>query len=134
MNTNLLLADLILLLHALVVVFILGGWLLILIGGLRHWHWVRNLWFRLTHLAAIGFVIVQSWLGQLCPLTILENQLRVEAGATPYAESFIQYWLSHLLYYNAPDWVFVTLYTLFGLLVAASWWRFPPEPQRKVRR
>jgi hypothetical protein len=44
---------------------------------------------------------------------------------------FIEHWLSRLLYWRAPPWVFTTAYTLFGLAVAAAWWRYPPEIRRR---
>jgi hypothetical protein len=32
-----------------------------------------------------------------------------------------------VLFYNAPSWVFTLIYSLFGALVAATWWRWPPR-------
>ncbi len=65
-----LLADTILVVHFLFVVFVVFGLILILIGLLAQWSWVHNRIFRITHLAAIGIVVLQAWIGQLCPLTI----------------------------------------------------------------
>lgn len=127
------LADLVLLLHTLFVAFVVTGLLLILLGGLRRWAWVRRRWFRLTHLGAIVVVVVQSWLGLICPLTTLEMWLRQQAGQHYYEGGFIQHWLQTLIYYNAPGWVFAVIYTLFGLLVVASWRWFPPE-KNELRR
>ena len=114
-------ADAILLAHALFVAFIVLGLLLIFLGGLSDWSWVRNFWFRLAHLAGVAVVVAQSWLGAACPLTTWEMQFRAQAGAATYTGSFIAHWLEFLLYYRAPDWVFAALYTAFGLLVVASW-------------
>lgn len=122
-----LLADGVLVLHFGVVVFIVGGLVMVLAGNLLRWRWVNRRGFRLAHLAAIGFVIAQSWLGQLCPLTTLESWLRVQAGATAYEKSFIEYWLQKLIYYEAPFWLFAAVYSVFGLLVLLAWWRFPPQ-------
>mgnify|MGYP003383533760 FL=1 len=61
-----------------------------------------------------------------CPLTTLEWWLRARAGVAPYESSFIAYWLQTLLFYEAPGWVFALASTVFGVLVAAAWWRFPP--------
>ena len=60
----LLAADAILLLHVLFVVFVVVGLLLVLAGKVLSWSWVRNPWFRLMHLAAIG-VVVLHWLEQI---------------------------------------------------------------------
>lgn len=125
------LADLVLILHLAVVLFVVGGLVAIVAGNLRKHRWplVNRLGFRLAHLAAIGVVAAQAWLGQTCPLTLLEDWLRRQAGQRGYGEQgFIADWLHRLLFYSAPDWVFALLYSGFGLLVLAAWWYFPPRP------
>jgi hypothetical protein len=120
-------ADLVLLLHVLLVAFVVFGLLLILTGKVRVWVWVRNPWFRVMHLLAIGVVVVQSWFGALCPLTEFEMALRSQAGDTVYAGTFISHWLETILYYQAPAWVFVVCYTAFGLVVIGSWFWVKPR-------
>jgi len=115
------LADTILVVHFLFVLFVVAGFVLIVIGLLAHWSWIHNRSFRLAHLTAIGIVVLQAWFGQLCPLTIWESELRRRAGDSGYAESFIQHWLHELLFYQAEPWVFTTIYTVFGALVLAVW-------------
>lgn len=127
----LLLADAILILHVLFVCFVVFGLFAVYLGYFLNWCWVRNLKFRLLHLLAIGIVVLQSWFGVICPLTIWEMALRKEAGAGTYAGSFIQHWLHQLLFYTAPEWVFIVLYSTFGLLVLASW--FLVRPKRHLR-
>lgn len=120
-------ADAVLFLHLCVVVFVVLGLVLIVFGNLRGWRFASAWWFRLAHLATIGVVVAQSWLGMVCPLTTLELWLRRQAGEATYAGGFIEHWLSRLLYFDAPPWVFVVAYTVFGLCVAAAWWRWPPR-------
>ncbi len=60
--------------------FVVVGQILILVGWLQNWNWARSFWLRFLHLVTIVIVVVQSWLGQLCPLTIWEQQLRAVAG------------------------------------------------------
>ena len=117
----LLAADAVLLLHVLFVAFVVAGLLLILAGRLLSWDWVRNWWFRVIHLGAIGIVVLQAWLGVICPLTRLEMYLRDKAGDTTYAGSFVSHWLEAILYYRAPAWVFAVAYTLFAIVVVMSW-------------
>jgi hypothetical protein len=124
--SRLLLADIVLTLHAAVVLFIVGGLVLIFIGNRAGWRWINGWWFRLAHLAAIGIVVAQSWLGQACPLTTLELWLRGPTAGGGHASGFIAYWLGRLLYYQLPAWVFVLAYSLFGALVVLAWWRYPP--------
>jgi len=116
-----LLADAILLIHFAFVVFVVAGFLLILIGLLARWSWVYNRVFRLTHLSAIGIVVLQAWFGQLCPLTVWENEFRQQAGESGYAETFVEHWLHKLLFYQAEPWVFTIIYTVFGVLVVLAW-------------
>ncbi len=122
-----LLADSVLVIHFSIAAFIVIGLPLIIIGGFRNWRWVRNPWFRYAHLIGIGLVVAQTWLGLICPLTHLENYLRVQAGQATYPGSFIAYWLGEILYYDLPIWVFVVLYSLFGLLVAVCWFKVKPR-------
>lgn len=123
----LLAADLMLGLHVLIVVFVICGLLLTLLGGVLSWRWVRNFWFRLAHLVAIGIVVLQSWLGQACPLTVWEMALRERAGVATYPGSFIAHWLGEWLYVTAPEWVFALVYTLFGAVVVATWFWVRPR-------
>jgi len=121
-------ADTLLFTHVLFVIFVVFGLLLILLGRAFSWNWVRNPWFRCVHLAGIAIVVLQSWLGKICPLTTWEMELRAKAGDAVYAGSFIAHWLEKLLYYQAPAWVFVVSYTTFGLLVVLSWFWVRPRP------
>lgn len=125
-------ADAVLALHAGVVLFVVGGLCLILFGGARRWMWVRNFWLRVLHLAAIAYVALQSWLDIVCPLTTLEQWLRGRAGQAAYEGDFIAHWLGKLLFYHAEPWVFVAVYSVFALLVAASW--LFVRPARKTNR
>ena len=129
----LLAADAVLLLHVLFVAFVIVGLVLILAGKACRWAWVRNPWFRLTHLLAIGAVVVQSWFGAICPLTTLEMTLRARAGDTVYPGSFVAHWLEAILYYRAPAWVFAVCYTLFGAVVVGSWFWVSPRRFSRTR-
>lgn len=127
-------ADALLFTHILFVAFVTKGLLLILVGRVLSWSWVRNPWFRIAHLIGIMVVVLQSWLGLICPLTIWEMELRSRAGDIVYAGSFISHWLVELLYFDAPDWVFIVCYTLFGLLVLLSWFWVRPFPFAKIKK
>lgn len=120
------LADAVLICHVAFVAFVVLGLILILLGGCLDWSWVRNRRFRFCHLAAIGIVVIQAWLGIICPLTTLEMHLREKAGDTTYQGTFIAHWLQRILFFDAPLWVFTVCYTLFALAVIASWWRVRP--------
>lgn len=120
-------ADAILFTHFLFVAFVVFGLVSIYVGNWLSWAWVQNFRFRLLHLLAIAVVVLQSWVGAICPLTTLEMRLRELAGHEMYEGSFIEYWLQAILYYEAPEWVFIVGYTAVGGLVVASWFVIPPK-------
>ena len=117
------LADLILVVHFCFVLFVVCGLLLIWLGVVRGWRWVRNFWFRSAHLAAILFVAGESVAGMVCPLTVWEDALRGRG----HESSFIQRWVGRLLYYDFPEWVFIAAYLLFALAVVITFIRIKPE-------
>jgi polyferredoxin len=121
------LADTILVIHALFVLFVVGGAFYVWLGAALRWGGVRHRRFRQLHLAAIVFVAAQTALGYACPLTVWEDRLR---GATGEPE-FIARWLQRAIYYDLPGWVFLLAYIGFALAIALTWWRVPPHPPRQ---
>ena len=83
-----LLADLVVVVHALFVVFVLVGAFLAL-----RWRWI--VWIHIP--AAIWGVLIE-YAGWICPLTPLENYLRRQAGEAEYTGDFIQHYLLGALY------------------------------------
>ena len=120
-------ADVIGVFHAAIVLFVVGGQALILAGWWRKWAWTCNVWFRRTHLGLILIIMNIAALGEWCPLTMWESDLRQLAGQRGYAQGMIATWLERLLYYQAPMWIFITAYALFTLLVIWSYWQSPPR-------
>jgi uncharacterized protein DUF2784 len=116
------LADVIVIVHLLIVLFILLGVPLIYLGAALHWTWVRRRPWRLLHLGAILFVAVESLLGMTCPLTLWEDTLRGQATAA----GFIERWIDRIIFYDAPAWVFTTAYVAFAALVLVTWILVPP--------
>ena len=82
------LADALVLLHLLFVVFVMtGGFLLV--------RWPRLLWLHLPAAAWGAFI---EFSGGICPLTPLENDLRVLGGGSAYSGDFVERYLLPLLY------------------------------------
>lgn len=121
------LADAILVLHVGIVAFVVLGALAIPIGAWRSWRWVRDLRWRLAHVLLMAFIALQAWLGALCPLTVWEQALRRRAGEAAYAESFVEHWLSRLIFFDAPWWTFVAAYSAFAVYVLLLWRVVPPR-------
>ncbi|HIJ78792.1 MAG: DUF2784 domain-containing protein [Desulfobulbaceae bacterium] len=125
------LADLVLVVHVTFVLFVVGGFLAVVLGGCFHWQWVKNFRFRLAHVVAILVVVLQSWLGHFCPLTTWEMQLRIKEGGPTYHDTFIAHWLHELFFFEASPWVFTVCYTLFGGAVLVGWFLVPPRRSRR---
>ncbi|WP_077003194.1 DUF2784 domain-containing protein [Variovorax sp. KK3] len=120
------LADVVLLLHGLFIVFVV-------VGGLLVWRWPL---VAVLHLPAVAWAAWISWSGGICPLTPLENMLRRSAGQSGYEGGFVQHYLLPAIYPEAltRDWqmgvgVFVLLLNLaaYGLL----WRRGIRRPARR---
>jgi len=126
-----LLADAVLALHVAFIVFVVGGLVVVVVGNLRGWRWVNGWWFRATHLAAIGFVVAESFLDMPCPFTTLEAWLRPREAAQAYSQGFIAHWLERLCAYETPPWVFSITDAGIGLLTLLAWWYFPPRRRRE---
>jgi hypothetical protein len=122
------LADAIVVVHLLIVLFVLTGVPLVYFGAARHWAWVRRLSWRLLHLMAIAVIASESLVGIDCPLTVWEDRLRGEQFST----GFIERWIDHILFYDAPTWVFTLAYVAFAVLVVITWITVPPT--RNLRK
>jgi len=81
-------ADAVLLIHLAFIVFVvLGGWLVL-----------RNARFIWIHLPAAAWGAFIELSGRVCPLTPLENQLRIASGSAGYAGGFIERYLIPVVY------------------------------------
>ena len=118
-----LIADLVLALHFAIALFITLGLLLIPLGFVYSWSWIRNRRFRQIHAGLMLFVAIEAVFAITCPLTALEAQLR----QTTAPESFWTYQLNQLLYWNLPPSFFLGLYLLCSIWVIYLWWRIPPR-------
>lgn len=81
-------ASLVLLLHLAFVLFVVGGAVLVA-------RWPRLAWL---HLPAAAWGCFVELTGRGCPLTALENTLRLRAGLDGYAGGFIEHYILALLY------------------------------------
>jgi hypothetical protein len=120
------LADVIAVIHLGYVIYVILGFILIVVGIICRWKWIRNLPFRITHLLAIVGVACEALLGLNCPLTVLEFKLRYACNLSEEKVSFIGTIIDSLLYYNAPGWLFTIIYAAFALLVIITFIIAPP--------
>jgi hypothetical protein len=128
------LADVIATVHAAWVFVVVFGLLFTLLGGWLGWRWAGNRWWRSIHLAMILLVVLRASLGllderwQSCPLTWWENDLRDLAGQVDYEGSPVGKFMHDLIHpgtQNVPNWVWLPVYAVFGLVVVGSFWLAP---------
>ena len=81
-------ADGVLLLHLAFILFALLGAVLAM-----RWRWIP-----LIHLPAAAWGFFVELTGRACPLTYLENYLRIKAGQSGYTESFIEHYILDIIY------------------------------------
>ena len=99
-----LLADLVLVVHAAFVAFVM-------LGGLAVLRWPRLAWL---HLPVVLWGAGIEFFGGICPLTPLENRWRQLAGDQGYAGGFVDHYIMTLLY---PDGLTRSVQVALGLLV-----------------
>jgi hypothetical protein len=126
------LADLLVGIHIAYVAYVVIGQLLLWFGWARGWRWVRNPWFRWTHLAAIAFVALEEFVGMTCPLTDWERALRELAGQPFSGQTFLARLMHDVLFYQGPAWVFTAIHLVMAGLVLATFVLFPPRRFRRV--
>ncbi|THB62909.1 MAG: DUF2784 domain-containing protein [Desulfovibrio sp.] len=115
------LADVVLLLHVSFAAYIVLGFAVIWLGKLFRWGFVTNRWFRGTHLAAMGIVVMESLAGWFCPLTTWEYDLRLLAGqGRTYEKSFMSHWAERIFYHDVSESTFTVIYVVFFLLLVAT--------------
>ena len=124
------LADIIVVVHALIALFIISGFVLIPLGVWFEWRFVRRRWLRLIHLFGILFVALETLLGVACPLTLWEEWLRRDGSPN---DGFIVRWVRWALYYDVPLWVFGTIYVV-GAAAAILLWRWVAPQSKRVNR
>ena len=110
-------ADFVVLLHLAFILFVV-------LGGLVVFRWPRFMWLHIPAAAWGAFIELT---GRVCPLTPLENRLRIAAGETGYSGGFIEEYLIPVVYPGGlTRWVQISLgvgvvvinLVFYGLLVA----------------
>ena len=97
-------ADLVIVVHFLFIIFVLCGGLLFLVD--RRW--------ALIHLPAVLWGAIIELKGWICPLTPLENWCLLKADSEIYQGNFIEHYLVLIIY---PPILTPKIQTFFGLSV-----------------
>ena len=97
-------ADLVVLIHLAFICFVIAGALLV-----YRWRWL--VWL---HIPAVVWAVLLEFNGWLCPLTPLENRLRLLAGEQGYTGGFIEHYLVPVIY---PQFLSRDIQLLLGIIV-----------------
>ena len=128
------LANLLAVVHIAYFLFIVLGTLAILVGPRFGWTWIRNLPFRLLHLAAVYVVLVEEVFGIACPLSVMQWDLRSASGGPVEATEGLGGILDGLLFRTIPGWALDVLYWSTGLGLLLLLYLVPPIWRRTSRR
>ena len=118
-----LLAETVLAVHVAIIGFNLFGLIAIPIGAWRGWRFVRAPLWRTLHLASFCVIALQATAGRACFLTDWEDAL---SGA-PSAQPLIMRWVSRVIFWQLPMWVFNALYLALFAYVLALFFLVPPR-------
>ena len=108
------LANLVVVIHIGYFLFAVCGIIGILVGS----KWIRNIWIRLLHMAAVWIVVLEDIFHFECPLNTAEWNLRSSASAdTASGATGV---LNFLLRHTIPGSVLHAFYWAAGVFVVAS--------------
>ena len=119
-------------LHLCVVLFMLLGFLGVCLGWPLGWSWIKNPWFRWSHLGIMLYIVLSALNNALCFLTHWEAALRARAGQADSSEgSFIGRLLHDAIYIDVPLIWLQRSYYLIGVLFVLQWIFVRPRPFRR---
>ncbi len=120
------LADAVLVLHGLFVAWVAAG-------GLAVLRWPSLAW---AHLPALAWGLWIEASGAVCPLTPLEQRLRVAAGEAGYRGGFIEHYMTAVLYPDGltrgTQWLLAAALLVFNAGVYATWLRRRRARARRI--
>ena len=116
-------SEIVLLFHFCIFLFIITSFIFIPLGYHKKWKWVKNKYYRLIHLVLMGIIFIETILGFMCPLTILENFLRNDIKINNKITQIIH----QIMYWDLPTYQFIILYLLSLLYLIFLWFFFKPD-------
>ncbi len=117
-------ADIVVIIHFAFIVFVVTG-------GLWVFFWEKAV---LLHLPAVMWGVFIEFTGGICPLTPLENHLRMAGGAQGFSGGFIEKYITSLIY---PDGLTQTIQVALGsavIIINCLIYGFFLYKKRKARR
>ena len=120
---NILFSEIVLLFHFCIFLFMVLSFFLIPLGYYHKWEWVKNRYYRLIHIILMGIIFIETILGFMCPLTILEKFLRNDIEINNKITQIIH----QVMYWDLPTYQFIILYLLSLLYLIFLWFFFKPD-------
>jgi len=120
---NHIIADTILLIHFLIIIFIVSLFLLIPISYKLNWEFLKKKQIRVVHVLLISIVTIETIVGVHCPLTILENKFRGIFVNTSFISSIVK----EIIFWELPSIYFLIAYILCFFWTIFLWWKYPPK-------
>jgi hypothetical protein len=123
------LADAAIAIHVLFILFVV-------FGGLTVFRWPRMAWVHVPTFLWGGGIAILGW---ICPLTYLENYLRMKGAGEGYETSFVEHYLLPMIYPELifpggfPRWGFVALGIAVLAVNGAIYWCVWKRPRRRDR-
>jgi hypothetical protein len=121
------LANLVVVVHLAYFVFVVGGFVSIVVGAKRGWKWIYNPWLRLAHLLSVYIVLAEDVFRVNCPLNAVESSLRSPAANGTEASSGVGYVLDFLLHHSIPSWFLDGMYWVLAVVLLALWFLVRPR-------
>jgi hypothetical protein len=125
------LANVVTIVHIAYFVFVVGGFVSIVVGPARRWGWIFNPWFRTIHLLSVFVVLAENVTGWNCPLNVLEGSLRSPTTENAEASSGFGYALDQLLHHTISERVLEGLYWVLGLALLLLLFTVPPRWRKR---
>ena len=120
---NVLFSEIVLLFHFCIFLFMILSFFFIPLGYYQKWEWVKNKYYRLIHLILMGIIFIETILGFMCPLTILENFLRNNIEINNKITQIIH----QIMYWDLSSYQFIILYLISLLYLVFLWFFFKPD-------
>ena len=120
---NIIFSEIVLLFHFFIFLFMILSFFLIPLGYYQKWKWVKNKYYRLIHLVLMRIIFIETILGFMCPLTILENFLRNDIEINNKITQIIH----QIMYWDLQTYQFIILYLLSLLYIIFLWFFFKPD-------
>ena len=118
-------ADIILVLHFGIILFITSLFFLIPVGYKFNWIFTKNIKIRVFHAGLMTFVTIEKFLGMACPLTYLENYFL--GNNENENKLFLSYWLNKIIYWDLPSYFFLIMYLICLVWTFIMLYIFPPK-------